>query len=1015
MNNNTSSNYKLISIDEIEFAYRKLKSTIYHDNFSLSLRIKLSEFENADIKQKFESLAGNINNMSIEEYLETIDVIFLPKKFKKADEIGKEQIFYHSNINTKNNYILEQYTAFIDCPIELHIISVLWIMKIGYIVDDSLSEQCYSNRLMRNKDNLFEQNSIKLFNRYYLQYNKWRDDAIKMAKSLHKLNLDVGILNLDIKNYYHSIDFKFDSLKIAPSILKDYGYLNTLLEKIHKSYLKRLNDYLDENTQIELNILPIGILSSQILSNYYLSDLDKTILKNIKPAFYGRYVDDILIVFANPIFDTQKPNTIIDKYLVAPTKKDTSTKKETSIRIVENNKSEIISEEKDNTEYNIEIIKDKIVINKLSFQNTKVKLYHFLGIEHIHLLDEFEKELRNNSSEFRFLPDSQIIFDDFERSSFVLSYSDTVNKLRSLEGISASKYGASKHLSKLIYITQNINQLDKTQKEECNERIITFFQGQRGLELNGLWEKVFTLFIMNGDANSFINFLHQQIDLIDKIQYEQNNKITKKIQDDLFHQLAFMLYMAISLNVSFFKNKILSSIQEYSPNKSKLVNALSKGIITIIIEKSEQYAKHIIDANMLRHNYVAHPLLNYTNISDTPNFLDGNNSILFKPQIEILEDSKKIKYSPRFIHYHELSMFYFLKKFNNFNNDNNQEENNNLFFKEILSKYIQFNKMGDKINDRNNNSYPKEISEDSSNKNFNTLKLASYKSRNHLKIGIVSINVDINDSISSIKNQPNLTISRLDNIFKILNEAINSKHQCDLVVFPEISIPYRWLSLLAKFSKTNNLAIICGVEHFIDNNKQVFNYVATILPFKDNNYNNALIDFRLKKDYSPSEIEEIEGRKYKIPTDIMDKVAFNLYNWNNIYFTVFNCYELTDIKNRALFKAKVDFLCAIEYNQDINYFSNITESVARDIHTYVIQVNTANWGDSRIIQPTDTNNKDIIRIKGGDNVSITIGTINIKELREFQALNHNLQKKRGKFKQTPPRFDNDCHHGRKPI
>src|SRR5690606_34182137 len=116
-----------------------------------------------------------------------------------------------------------------------------------------------------------------------------------------------------------------------------------------------------------------------------------------------------------------------------------------------------------------------------------------------------------------------------------------------------------------------------------------------------------------------------------------------------------------------------------------------------------------------------------------------------------------------------------------------------------------------------------------------------------------------------------------------------------------------------------------------------------------------------------------------------------LFKWNNILFSVFNCFELADISKRAKLRGKVDFVVTVEYNRDTNYFSNITDSIARDIHAYIIQVNTSEYGDSRITQPSNTYSKDILKIKGGENVSLITSRIDIKELRDFQQLNYTLQ------------------------
>ena len=84
---------------------------------------------------------------------------------------------------------------------------------------------------------------------------------------------------------------------------------------------------------------------------------------------------------------------------------------------------------------------------------------------------------------------------------------------------------------------------------------------------------------------------------------------------------------------------------------------------------------------------------------------------------------------------------------------------------------------------------------------------------------------------------------------------------------------------------------------------------------------------------------------------------------------------------------------AIEWNRDVNYYSNILESLSRDIHCYCIQVNSSEYGDSRITQPSKTEEKDIIRTKGGKNSTILIDEIDIERLREFQFKEYSLQKK----------------------
>ncbi len=110
-------------------------------------------------------------------------------------------------------------------------------------------------------------------------------------------------------------------------------------------------------------------------------------------------------------------------------------------------------------------------------------------------------------------------------------------------------------------------------------------------------------------------------------------------------------------------------------------------------------------------------------------------------------------------------------------------------------------------------------------------------------------------------------------------------------------------------------------------------------------------------------------------------------------------------KSADSFFGKVDFIVVIEYNKDTNYFSNIIDSASRDLHSYIIQVNTSDYGDSRIVQPTKTDKKDIVKLKGGENVYLVVDTIDIKSLREFQKKGHCLQIGDDSFKLVPPNYE----------
>jgi len=195
----------------------------------------------------------------------------------------------------------------------------------------------------------------------------------------------------------------------------------------------------------------------------------------------------------------------------------------------------------------------------------------------------------------------------------------------------------------------------------------------------------------------------------------------------------------------------------------------------------------------------------------------------------------------------------------------------------------------------------------------------------------------------------------------------------------------------------------------IEDRKKVYNCTAIMLPFK---YFNAIptsaMFFQLKKHHSPEEKRIIKTYGFDAVEGMGEKL---LYRWQDCYFPVYCCYELTDIKDRAKFMSWADMVVAVEFNKDTNYFSNIVESLARDLHCYCVQVNTSEFGDSRITQPTRTEKMDLLTIKGGENQSLLIGKIDIQALRESQIKDHAVQKD-NIFKPTPPGIDTSIVRGK---
>jgi hypothetical protein len=903
---------------ELYQAYIKLKSYLVNDKTLLQEKIDLARFEE-NININIEELSKTIINKDISQWIDSINYTLVPKKLKK-DNVLSENIYTNKTIQDK--YEIESYNIFIKAPIEIHLISVLWTMLIGNKLDNELRPEVKGNRLFRDKKDKFKNESYKLFKPYFEGYQSFRDDGIEKAINLHKLKFDVTLINLDITEFYYNIKFNFYDL---PSDIKDKYSLNSLMQEIHKQYHTVLtNDNIQPKEDGEYkqeNFLPIGFVSSSIIANFILNDFDNDIITNLKPEYYSRYVDDMIMVFSNSNID------INDKYSFCKLLK---------CRIL-------------NTTFSCSKNPNSFTTNKRKFifQQEKVKVFQFYKNDSIIVLKKFKETIDKNSSFFNFMPDDEKLFDTLENSANMLFYSDSENKVSSLIGTTKDTLKISRNLTGVIS-TVSSAKFDKEHFKNYNQQLKNIFSGKEIFTLRLHWLRVFEYLIVIGDKELFKYFYEEFYTNIKSLEHKNQ------------------------------KNKLIKDMKKYLINCIKFAKAMknckTKTKDILVIKKANIFSQH----NM------SYPLINFCqNINDI-NFLTHN--IEFK-NFDFTLDIKKIKYSPRFIHYHEIILFYFIKMINKkayFSNYSN-------FFR---SQYKKLNQLKN-INKENfpiykNNTFIIKSDEENYNKD-------------KLKIAIVSIKVKLDDIVKSYLGKSNLQYKRLQDLFDILNESIRkNENKPDIILFPEVSIPYAWIHLFSRFAKKNSIGIIFGIEH-IKINKVVSNYTCIMLPFVNNGHTSLFINFDLKKHYSPDEQIEIEGHHLVVNEN--EKLNPILYKWRGAVFTTFNCFELTDIGLRSNLAGKIDFMVVSEYNKDTNYFSNIIESTARDLHCYIIQVNTSDYGDSRIVQPTKTEKQNIVRIKGGKNLYLVIDDINIKSLREFQAKTYFLQKQeKDIFKLTPPNF-----------
>ena len=221
--------------------------------------------------------------------------------------------------------------------------------------------------------------------------------------------------------------------------------MNEFVLKVICRYSEKLRSTIGIQSELSIgnrNVLPIGFLPSNILSNWVLSAFDDAIIDRWNPVYYGRYVDDIIIV------DKVEKNDPLYKKAHKKSKAERLSADDV-IRQKLVDKSIFTLADIEQSTYQISkealICKDSII----QVQSKKVKLFYFQSGATRALLDCFKTKIAQNASEFRLLPDMDAILMYRNYSEiFDLRNEESINKFRGIIGIELDKFALSKFLGK---------------------------------------------------------------------------------------------------------------------------------------------------------------------------------------------------------------------------------------------------------------------------------------------------------------------------------------------------------------------------------------------------------------------------------------------------------------------------------------------------------------------------------------------------------------------------------------
>ena len=951
----------------VKIAYKKTKSYAFYDKNLFFIRDKIAQMEGNSppyLENSLDSIADFIE--SRDHIVQgSVGVIALPKSVEylnysqnnpdKTKSTGESKKTIISNVPEPFRINKIQYYA--DMSIRYHIIGTLWTMLIGSKIDDSLDDSVYGNRMNKNPRSW----SPYLFKPYTVQYSEWRDNALHKVKQSKEDGNDCVFVNIDVQRFFYNIEYK----PLRKLIMSRYCHsdLECRLTEIIFEIIDEYNRNFKTKTK-----LPIGFTPSSIIANLYLDSFDKSIASMVTPDYYGRYVDDILIVkrIVSPETISESGDITLEKLF--PYAKGLFYGDDLCVKI-------------DCETLKVKTSEDKIRIVFVSHQYPDTAL------------TALKRTVNELSSEFRLMPK-----DDPEMDSHFLKIlnenSDSIRKPSEIRRLTVNKTLLSAYLGKIKMLCGLVSQ---SSIDRMRKNVLSLMNNGTLIENHMLWERVVSILVANSDWEDLKKFIKDVCNKIDETRFDDGIDDLVISDDALVRTVRYCLYSELRSAL------ISSSAMCWGRGISKVINdslglfPSNTSVMTLFatwnlesLEEFQNLRKGLCVSRMIGRN-VKIPIDGFIHQSELT--LDDRHEIrllsvsdsLASDLFKLTEDEiRSYRYRPYLLKHSNLCLYELYSRIS----EKPTEEHTPGW--DIRNLFLESNYC---LKSEPESHVPVDILERRDDRRIIRIGAGSLDS---VKIALGNTQYPSAEVLNmAIRGEYDRSEKRYMDVSRIFNEAC--KYESNIVVFPECSIPLDYVSLLANKCTKNRIALVGGIEYIL-RGEEIHNILVSILPF-DNLYGetDAHIIFHWKRHHSPREMEIAQkaGLTYRVG----DKI--DLIGWKDFWFSPLCCYEATSVEDRTAFKSYLDALMLIEYNRDVHYFNSIVESATRDLHCYCIQCNNSKYGDSRITQPTRSEIMDIVRNKGGIQSNVIIGWIHPKELRKFQLTPWDGDR----YKPLPPGLD----------
>ncbi|MFH5232644.1 reverse transcriptase domain-containing protein [Antrihabitans spumae] len=381
-----------ISLADMVAAYRSAKVDLYYA--SESRLVDIVEYEE-DLVSRLENLLERINGKD-EAWVFDADFVgtytFAPKTVTLQPSASSDAFFWSDSGSAWQAAAMAEqrpqaeFRVMSLCGIDMHVLSTLWMQTSGGKMEAALGHEAMGSRLRRTPSGRLNTHSPGSFQQYYSPYARWRDRGLKAMTETLNSGISVVALTADISSFYHKLNPEF-LLNVA--FLRDVLGVNLTRQerKINRLFVNALDAWMTfaaNEGGWPARGLPVGLPASAVVANLALVELDRLAMEEFKPIYYGRYVDDVIIVLrAGSSFSSQRE---VWKWLI-----------QRSRGLI----SEIVPNGINSSDVSIRFAPSYLDSSEVIFANNKNKTFHLSGASGLALVGSIQKTIDERASEWR--------------------------------------------------------------------------------------------------------------------------------------------------------------------------------------------------------------------------------------------------------------------------------------------------------------------------------------------------------------------------------------------------------------------------------------------------------------------------------------------------------------------------------------------------------------------------------------------------------------------------------------